>query len=198
MSANANASRLKPWRPRLADVDSIIGACCRSWPPTVDDYASRIGVPPDELTRWIGKITRALKARPDALNCLRHLADLRKTGRRWPSVLPSDIQRRENALQRAKALAARMPDGWPNHRRIIISGSMPGKAEGYRTVRMSGGSARFSTNLAMTAMMGIRIRRSPRCGRAARTPQQIWRRVVRDKKPPDQLAAKRARGYAAR
>jgi hypothetical protein len=114
MSANANASQLKPWRPRLADVDSIIGACCRSWPPTVDDYASRIGVPPDELTRWIGKITRALKARPDALNCLRHLADLRKTGRRWPSVLPSDIQRRENALQRAKALAARMPDGWPN------------------------------------------------------------------------------------
>jgi hypothetical protein len=111
MSANANA---KPWRPRcLEDIDEIARASRGCRPPTVSDYAARIGVSGDELVPWVAKITMALRARPDALDCLRHLRDLRAAGTKPPCVQPSDILRRRNALQRAKALAAVLPI-WPN------------------------------------------------------------------------------------
>jgi len=41
--------------------------------------------------------------------CLQHLQDLRAEARRPPVVLPGDVLRREDALSKAKALAARMP-----------------------------------------------------------------------------------------
>jgi hypothetical protein len=48
------------------------------------------------------------------LEGIRHLVDLRATGRkRWPSVTPSDVLRRADALQRANALAVILPV-WPN------------------------------------------------------------------------------------
>jgi hypothetical protein len=112
MSANANAST-KPWRPNLEAIDEIFRARRRCRPPTIDDYAKSVGAPAEELLAWIGKITAALIARPAALDCLRHLRDLREAGRRPPCVQPSDVLRRADSLSRASALGKQMPI-WPN------------------------------------------------------------------------------------
>ncbi len=111
MRASANVAR--KWKPRLEDIDEISRACCRSNPPTIEDYAKKVGAPAAELLAWIGKITAALNHRPGALACIRHLADLRKAGRQPPCVQPRDVRRRADALQRADALAAILPV-WPN------------------------------------------------------------------------------------
>jgi hypothetical protein len=50
----------------------------------------------------------------DLLTNMKFVLALQEAGARPPPVMPEDILRRADALERAKALAARMPGGWPN------------------------------------------------------------------------------------
>jgi hypothetical protein len=56
---------------------------------------------------------RVLTCRPHALANMKFVLALQKAGARPPPVMPEDILRRADALERAKALTAAMPDGWP-------------------------------------------------------------------------------------
>jgi hypothetical protein len=98
MHGNSNA---RAWKPSLADIDKLIIVARGSHPPT------------REFSTWLGRIRGALQARPDALNCVRHYCDLRNAGSRLLPIQPSDVRRRADALERARALAAVLPI-WPN------------------------------------------------------------------------------------
>jgi hypothetical protein len=76
MTARSNVAR--KWKPNLEAIDEISRACRLGRPPTIEDYAKKAGASSDELLKWIAKITRALKAKPHALSCIRHLIDLRR------------------------------------------------------------------------------------------------------------------------
>jgi hypothetical protein len=113
--AYAQSLEAQPWTPKNLEAIDIIAADAGKYPPTmIARCAAKLGTSESELEGWIARITRSLRARPDALACLRHLADLRKarTGR-WPCVQQSDVLRRRDALERAAALAAIMPV-WPS------------------------------------------------------------------------------------
>jgi hypothetical protein len=99
----------------LMDAKEFSGArrCYRYRDQKIADYARRAGLAPKDVLAWIEKISKALKARPAAVACIGHLADLRKTGKQWPCVQPHDVLRRRDALERAKALALVLPV-WPN------------------------------------------------------------------------------------
>jgi hypothetical protein len=105
----------KSWKT-VATVNAIdaLEHCYRRHDEKLAAYAKTINAPIAELSAWIRKIGAGLKQKPHAIACHLHLMDLRNAARHPPCVLPRDVLRREAALARAKALAAIMPDGWPN------------------------------------------------------------------------------------
>lgn len=99
----------KQWRPSIAETErlmSLASGCCALSHGMI---AASIHIPAEEFSAWLRRMTGAIVARPHALPCLKHLADLRAAGRAYPRVVPSDILRRADALSRAAALAKILP-----------------------------------------------------------------------------------------
>jgi hypothetical protein len=108
---------LKPapaWRPNLAESERLLRLATGYRPPTHAEIAAMIGVRAETFSTWFERLRGALTARPHAIECLKHLRDLRTARTRPPPIMPKDILRRADALERARALVARMPGGWPN------------------------------------------------------------------------------------
>ena len=101
------------WRPSLAETERLLRLATGYRPPAHAEIARTIGIPVETFSTWLARMRRVLTCRPHALANMKFVLALQKAGARPPPVMPEDILRRADALERAKALTAAMPDGWP-------------------------------------------------------------------------------------
>jgi hypothetical protein len=101
------------WRPSLAETERLLRLATGYRPPAHAEIARTIGIPVETFSTWLARMRRVLTCRPHALANMKFVLALQKAGARPPPVKPEDILRRADALERAKALTAAMPDGWP-------------------------------------------------------------------------------------